>query len=279
MNIELLYRISSHNQIIEVDDVSTSLDKVSKKVAFIESSLPSIEDLGSTLRNMSVGTIVIVDSFNNKNHNIFDAFSGAENDLKIHSIEQVGKQKVLICQPNSFLTFYMGQVLEHEPKVFRAKIITLSDRAHRGIYEDRSGPRVEELLQEHFKSLNKTIEIESVIIPDDRETFIEHIVEVRDGKFDVLITTGGTGVGKRDITVDTLEIFVCKPIPGIMEMIRLKYGQNNPKALLSRGIAGVMNETLVYSLPGSVKAVNEYLSEIFLTLDHLFYMINGVDNH
>lgn len=279
MNIELLYRISSHNQVIEVDDVSASLDKVSKKVIFFEHELPKIENIGTVLRKMSIGTVVIVDSFNQNNFKPLDSISGAENKLTIHKSEEFGEQKSHICQPEGFLTFYIGQTLKHQEKIYNIKVVTLSDRAYRGIYEDKSGPRAVEMIKHYFKKLDKNLDIDAVIIPDNKEDFIDIIVETRDNKWDVLITTGGTGIGKRDITVETLESFIGKEIPGIMEMIRIKFGQNNPKALLSRGIAGVMNETLVYTLPGSVKAVDEYLSEIFQTLDHLFYMLNGVDNH
>ena len=73
--------------------------------------------------------------------------------------------------------------------------------------------------------------------------------------------------------------FIDKEIPGIMELIRIKYGQQKPNALLSRGIAGLMNETLVYTLPGSVKAVNEYMTEILNTIEHLIYMKLGIDVH
>ena len=97
--------------------------------------------------------------------------------------------------------------------------------------------------------------------------------------FDVVITTGGTGIGPRDITIETVRPLLDKEIPGIMEMIRIKYGQEKPNALLSRGIAGVMGQTLVYTLPGSVKAVDEYMTEILKTLQHLIYMLHGVDVH
>ena len=70
-----------------------------------------------------------------------------------------------------------------------------------------------------------------------------------------------------------------KEIPGIMEMIRMKYGIEKPNAYLSRGVAGVMGKSLIYTLPGSVKAVNEYMTEIVKTLDHLFYMQYGIDIH
>jgi molybdopterin biosynthesis enzyme MoaB len=64
-----------------------------------------------------------------------------------------------------------------------------------------------------------------------------------------------------------------------MELIRLKYGQEKPNALLIRGVAGVMGNSLIYSLPGSVKAVNEYMSEITKTLQHLIFMLFGLDVH
>jgi len=70
-----------------------------------------------------------------------------------------------------------------------------------------------------------------------------------------------------------------KEIPGIMELIRVKYGMEKPAALLSRGIAGVSGKTLIYCLPGSVKAVNEYCNEILPTIEHSLYMLRGIDNH
>ena len=70
-----------------------------------------------------------------------------------------------------------------------------------------------------------------------------------------------------------------KEIPGIMELIRMKYGMLKPNALLSLGIAGVMDDSLVYTLPGSVKAVEEYMTEILKTLQHLIFMLHGIDSH
>ncbi len=70
-----------------------------------------------------------------------------------------------------------------------------------------------------------------------------------------------------------------KLIPGIMEQIRVKYGSTKPGAVLSRGVAGIIGKTLVYTLPGSVKAVNEYTREILKTLEHLFFTVRGIDRH
>ena len=96
---------------------------------------------------------------------------------------------------------------------------------------------------------------------------------------DVIFTTGGTGIGPRDFTPETVRSILDKEIPGIMELIRVKYGMEKPAALLSRGVAGVAGKTLIYTLPGSVKAVSEYCNEILPTIEHSMYMIEGIDSH
>ena len=165
------------------------------------------------------------------------------------------------------------------PKVFRVHVITLSDRASRGEYEDRSGPRILELTNEFFGTQNNPVDIEHTIIPDDPEALRLLLDRAEDDGVDIVFTTGGTGIGPRDFTPDVVHDMLDKEIPGVMEAIRLKYGMEKPNALLSRGVAGVMGETLVYTLPGSVRAVNEYLEEIFKTLKHLIYMLHGIKAH
>jgi molybdenum cofactor synthesis domain-containing protein len=172
-----------------------------------------------------------------------------------------------------------GDELNYYPKIYKALIITLSDRASAGEYEDRSGPRIKELLEEFAKKTDKVIAINTQIIPDDGTLLAIEIQKAVSEHVDYIFTTGGTGIGPRDITPDVVKQLLDKEIPGIMEMIRFKYGQEKPNALLSRGIAGIMGSTQVYTLPGSVRAVNEYMSEITKTLDHLIYMLNGLDIH
>ena len=172
-----------------------------------------------------------------------------------------------------------GDMLRYEPRVLRFHVVTLSDRASKGHYEDRSGPRIIHLLNDHFEPLPRNIEIQHSIIPDDALNLRSLIENCTDNKTDVIITTGGTGVGPRDITIETIKPMLDKEIPGIMEMIRMKYGSENPNALLSRGVAGFIGDLLVYTLPGSVKAVNEYMEEILKTLQHLLYMRYNLDTH
>lgn len=170
-----------------------------------------------------------------------------------------------------------GDTVEYIPKVFKVKVITLSDRASAGEYEDRSGPRVVQLIDEYFTSQGWKADIERVVIPDDADLLYQHIKDAAGS--DILITTGGTGIGPRDFTVDVIKPMLTKEIPGIMDLIRVKYGAEKPNALVSRSVAGVIGNTLVYTLPGSVKAVEEYLAEITKTIRHSVFMLNGLDMH
>jgi len=172
-----------------------------------------------------------------------------------------------------------GDEVIYQPKVVTVKVITLSDRASSGFYTDRSGPRVIELMEAYFASINYPVKIEHNIIGDDKDYLHNMLLVCRDMKTDVVITTGGTGISPRDITPDTVKVLLDKEIPGIMESIRYKYGQMKPAALLSRSIAGVMGHSLVFTLPGSVQAVNEYLEEITKGLKHMLFMINQIDSH
>lgn len=170
-----------------------------------------------------------------------------------------------------------GDTLEYQPRVFRMKVITLSDRAFAGEYEDRSGPRIVQLAEEFFAANQWKAVVERVVIPDDAGQLQEQIVNCTG--YDFIITTGGTGIGPRDITVDVVKPLLQKEIPGIMEHIRMKYGTEKSNALVSRGVAGVIGSTLVYTLPGSVRAVEEYMAEITKTIRHSVFMLNGLDLH
>lgn len=176
-------------------------------------------------------------------------------------------------------TIKPGDFMTHKPKTFNILVVTLSDRASRGEYEDISGPTIVSLVNDFFVKKNKSFKIELKIIPDNAKSLTDIINNAKNNKTDVIITTGGTGIGPRDITVETVKPMLKKEIPGIMEMIRLKYGMQKPNALLSLGVAGVIEKSLIYTLPGSVKAVKEYMSEILKTLDHLIYMLHGIDAH
>ncbi len=164
------------------------------------------------------------------------------------------------------------------PEKIKILVITLSDRASKGEYEDLSGPKVMDLVSAYFSSIGWEYSVEMTLIPDDASKLSE-LLKNAASLYNIVITTGGTGIGPRDITVETVKPLLDKEIPGIMEFIRIKYGSEKPNALLSRGVAGLIGKALVYTLPGSVKAVEEYMTEILKTLKHTVYMQYGIDKH
>jgi molybdenum cofactor synthesis domain-containing protein len=176
-------------------------------------------------------------------------------------------------------TIMPGDEVMYYPKTLSFEIITLSDRAFRGEYEDRSGPKIREILEVFLSGKRWHPKIESVILPDEPERLRSELASAQKEGVDIIFTTGGTGVGPRDNAPETVSDFCDRLIPGIMEHIRVKYGSTKPNALLSRSVAGVAGEMLIFTLPGGLKAVQEYMIEILPVLEHLVYMVHGLDNH
>jgi molybdenum cofactor synthesis domain-containing protein len=172
-----------------------------------------------------------------------------------------------------------GDRIRHIPRILQIRIITLSDRASRGEYEDRSGPLIRALLEDFFRKTKWRAQIDLSLLPDDADRLEKQLRADSDAGVDVIFTTGGTGVGPRDFTPDVIASLADKIIPGIMDYIRIEFGRENPNALLSRSVAAVIKRTLVYALPGSVRAVREYMGEILKTMEHLIFTLHALDRH
>ncbi len=172
-----------------------------------------------------------------------------------------------------------GNNFELHPKVFKALVITLSDRCSAGIATDTSGPAVVGKLKNLMEKHSRTCEIKNVVIPDEVSQLAEVLKEAFQSGIDIIVTTGSTGIGPRDIAPETIQTMLDKEIPGIMELVRMKYGMEKPGALLSRAVAGTRNKTLVFAIPGSPKAVAEYMDEINKVVFHCFNMLYAIDNH
>ncbi len=172
-----------------------------------------------------------------------------------------------------------GDVLVYQPRTIKTTVITLSDRAYKGLYQDLSGKQIEKRIDVFWSSRERQTSIDYILIPDDAVKLETAIRQAVNNGSDFIFTTGGTGIGPKDLTPDVAGPMFDKEIPGIMDLIRYKYGADKPAALISRSIAGVIGKTLVYCLPGSQKAVNEYLDEILKTVEHSMYMIHQLDIH
>jgi cyclic pyranopterin phosphate synthase len=153
----------------------------------------------------------------------------------------------------------------------RAAVLVMSDSVSKGQKEDLSGHYIESRLRE------KRIEIvEYKAIPDDRKTIENTLKRYADElRLDLVLTTGGTGVAKTDVTPEATAAVIEKEIPGIVEAARAYGQERTPLAMLSRAKAGIRGSTIIVNLPGSRRAVEESLDAILTGLLHVFHMIRG----
>ena len=155
------------------------------------------------------------------------------------------------------------------PGGFKAAVLVTSDGTSKGVRPDKSG----KLIQERFESYN--IKPLYEILPDEKDLIRAKLLKWCDEGVRLIITTGGTGLGPRDVTVEATQEIMEREIPGIMEAGRA-YGQNRtPYAMLSRGLAVQRGSTIIVNLPGSSNGVRETLNAIFPALLHAYPMMGG----
>ena len=150
-------------------------------------------------------------------------------------------------------------------------VLTVSDSCSQGKRDDVSGRTIQETLPDGTFAV--TIK---EVVPDDQDAIAAALTEFcRRGDVDLVLTTGGTGLGPRDVTPEAT-LFVCERIvPGLGEIMRARGWEKTKNAVLSRGTAGVCNGTLIVNLPGSPKAVAESLQVILDVLPHALAMMRG----
>jgi molybdopterin adenylyltransferase len=153
----------------------------------------------------------------------------------------------------------------------RVSVLTISDSVAAGKAEDRSGPSVIARCRE----LGWTI-VSSAVLADDRAAIEHFLKEAADSSdADVILTTGGTGLGPRDITPEATAAVVERMIPGFSEHMRAAGAQKFPRAVLSRGAAGIRGKTIIINLPGSPKGAVESLDVIAELLPHAVSVVHG----
>jgi len=162
-----------------------------------------------------------------------------------------------------------------EKKKYITAILTLSDKGSVGEREDKSG----EVIKEILLSDGKYDIVSYSVISDDYEGIKEKLIELSDKEnVELILTTGGTGFSKRDNTPEATMAIATRNAPGISEYMRMKSMEITPKAMLSRGVSVIRNNTLIINLPGSPKAVRENLEQILGALDHGLDILLGRDS-
>lgn len=157
--------------------------------------------------------------------------------------------------------------------MIRIGIINVSDRASQGIYEDLPGKAIVEILTEYIKG---PWEKEYAVIPDEQDLIEKTMIDMADNRqCCLIITAGGTGPAKRDVTPEATEAVCDKMMPGFGELMRAKSLTYVPTAILSRQTAGIRNQTLIVNLPGKPRAIRQCLEAVFPAIPYCIDLLEG----
>lgn len=190
---------------------------------------------------------------------IYDMLKPVDNSISISSVKLLNKSGG------------MKDFSENGKRRLRAAVIVISDSVARGKRQDKSGKYTVQKLQEIGIDV-----VEYIVVPDDSNIIEDHLKKYCDDiHADLILTTGGTGIGPRDVTPEATKKILEKELRGISEGTRAYGQQRTPLSMFSRGLAGLRGSTLIVNMPGSLKGVSESLDFLFPGIEHAFNMMEG----
>lgn len=208
---------------------------------------------------------------------IYDLTKMVETDLTLGDsflLAKLGGKSGLYLSPRGVPDWLRQELGLDAPPPLRgvsAAVVTLSDRAAEGVYEDRSGPVLRRLLEEAGADVKA-----ATIIPDEREIIAQTLDRIaRDLSPQLIVTTGGTGVAPRDVTPEAIADLAPRLVPGLGEFLRQDGSRFTRHSWSSRSLAAVLGSTLIVALPGNPKAVREGFEALLPLLPHLLDTIAG----
>lgn len=155
--------------------------------------------------------------------------------------------------------------------MYNVAIVTLSDKGANGLRKDITGQKLTDFINNKDEYGVKYYNM----IPDDKDILKEELVKLCNGGIDLVLTNGGTGFSKRDITPEATKEIIEREIPGISEYIRMKSCDITKRAMLSRGVSGIRKNTVIINLPGSPKGAIESIEFVIDTIGHGIDILKG----
>ncbi|MGD1838041.1 MAG: bifunctional molybdenum cofactor biosynthesis protein MoaC/MoaB [Nitrososphaeraceae archaeon] len=240
-----------------------SIDHISTRVTILESSIvvqvgvKSISKTGVEMESLTgccTATLCI-----------FDMLKPIDQNIQIESIKVISK------------TGGKTDFVDHTERTITSAVIVISDSTFNRKRIDKSGKLIVNRIKNLVDSNNIDVDIvDYLILPDDKNKIKSALIELCDNKkIDLIITSGGTGLGKRDITSEVTKMIIDKEAIGISESIRSHGQRRTPFSMFSNGRSGIRGKTLIINLPGNVKGVSESLDLLLPSIFHAFNMIHG----
>jgi len=235
---------------IPIDGVTIHFDFPDNQSIRVEATVMSIAKTGVEMEALTAASIASL--------TIYDMLKPIDKNLEITATKLLSKK---------------GGKSDFREKIsptFRAAIIVTSDGTFEGKREDKSGIIIKKRLEElgiQFPRYH--------ILPDEKQEIQQLLLTLVEEKIDLILTTGGTGLGPRDVTVEATQAIIDREIPGITETMRHFGQRRTPYAMLSRGLAGQKGNSLIINLPGSSKGAKESLDALLPALLHAYPMMKG----